>query len=982
MRTRTGTGTLIALFLALSLLCTVSLVAQDKLLTEKVINPSVVTNIADPTSVNCTTYDAATGTICIAGQYYHGDGTTPSATWAASATSSAFGGWVEGGSSSNGCLSCHHGSITTATRGGGYLVGGHKNILRKIVAGENVYTTLGTINTNPTQYSPYFVAGWVSAQTEADSGSCFRCHTTGYRFDGNGPEPTSVTGAYGNGSTTPVTGTFTQVFTPITSAQMARVPAGGASGTTSSWSLTGIQCERCHKADMQYDATKVVANVGSVAAPVNPNGRLNHFTNVIANSVNATAATGQIPGTDFYLSTAVTSTSASRPLPNPPYALTCVECHQTGKTWTSATAGTVGPVHITPLPGFEALAPAQTSATVYAPANTLSGQFSATFGCSIPTITVAAEATTLGVSTSTMAGLQAATAAAYTACTTAGGTVTYVPGGMSHGIVATFLNSPHARVAGYVDTKNPGTPDSTLAINGGTVPVTVAGVASAPINVPGTYNTHFTSLGTQAQGAPAGVTTATNAVTGSCAGCHDIHGAMSGYFNPAVNAMNVDSPTSIATCASCHQDGSRYSIAMPTHSQGTGTPFGITAANGVTALESCVVCHMAATTTGNLGEYHFLRINSDPNYTTFPSAQQYYTSTGSGVMAPLNTYASTWGGSLETYVDGNGATQTYPAVGLDVDIACGQCHTGGNGVVNPYGLPVGTAPSFTRAQLASYAKGIHSTVPTVALAPKFSLPGSTYPANSKTPLVLTITEAIAGASICYTTDGTTPTYVDAGLATYAENVIPSCTGTAKLASSGVTLPAFTTTTTVQAIAAGANSAGQPLTPSAVVSATYTIQATAPVLKGGAFSVEQIVPLTGATLYCTNALTAAACTPATSVAGPLTITVPTMVRVVNAPAGQLASAITTATFMITPSAPTFSAASGAIAKGTSVTISGPAGSTIYYTTNGSVPTISSASGTSGSGTASVVVANSEYVRAIAVYTGGTPSSVATASYTAQ
>jgi hypothetical protein len=554
---------------------------------------------------------------------------------------------------------------------------------------------------------------------------------------------------------------------------------------------------------------------------------------------------------------------------------------------------------------------------------------------------------------------------------------------MSHGIVATFLNSPHARVAGYVDTKNPGTPDSTLAITGGTTNVSVAGVASS-VNVAPGYNTHFASLGTSNIGLPAGITGATNAVTGSCAGCHDIHGAMQGYFNPAVNAMNVDSTTSVATCASCHQDGSRYSIAMPTHSQGTGTPFGITAANGTTALESCVVCHMAATTTsgGALGEYHFLRINSDVNYNTFPTAQQYYTSNGSGVMAPLNTYTSVWGGSTESYTDANGATQTYPAVGLDVDIACGQCHTGGNGVVNPYGLPVGSAPAFTRAQLASYAKGIHNTVPTVALTPTFSIGGSTYPASSA-PLSVTISEQVAGASICYSTDGIAPAYLDAGLATYAENVIPSCThGT--LANSGVAV-SITANTNLQAIAAGANSAGQPLTPSAIASAQYNFQAAAPVLVGGSFTAQQTVALTGVTGYCTAAAGTNCTTMNTTVPASLTISVPTTVRAVNAPAGEVASSITTATFMITPSAPTMSPAAGSIAKGSTVVITGPTGSTIYYTTNGTNPTPSTITfGTAGSGTASVVVSASEYVRAIAVYKSGTQiaqSAVTTATYSA-
>jgi len=934
MKTRTGKGSIIALSLVLSLMCSGMLLAQDKLLT-----PGASTRVADRSSVNCAAY-SADGTRCIAGQYYHSDNAIESATWTATATPIAFGSWATGNDSYNGCLSCHHSDVSAPQLGGGYLIGGHKNILRKVVPNETLLDTQG----NPLQnvIGAYFVAGWTTAPdiygNGVSYGSCGRCHTTGYRFDSAGPEPTAVTGFYPN---------FT--YTKLSDTQLPRIPGGGAAGTTSSWSLSGIQCERCHKADMQYDATVINPNIGTAAAPVYSAGRINHFTEVVPTSVNANATTGAIPGTDFYLGSV---SGTTLPLPNPPYALTCVECHQNTATWTASAAGTVGQIHLTPLPGFESLAPQTVPAGMTAN-KALTGQFSATFACSIATITSKNNPGTY-----------------YNDCITAGGTVTYVPGGMSHGIVATFLNSPHARVSGYPDTKNPGTADSTLTIKDGTT--------ASGITVKGQYNTMFTSAGTTANGStPGGVT---NGVAGSCAGCHDIHGDMLGYFNPEVNATNVDTTTSLATCASCHQDGSRYAIPSPSHSQGNGTPYGITLTGTTQAMESCVVCHMAGA--AGEGQYHFLRINSDVNYNTFPNAQTYYTNTGSGNLAPLNTYVSTWNGSTETYVDANGNTQNYPAVALDVDMACGQCHTGGNGQSNPYGIVATTgAPVFTRAQLASYAKGIHNTVPTIALAPTFSLAGSTYPA-SQAPLSVTISEQIAGASICYSTDGIAPVYLDAGLATYAENVIPSCThGT--LANSGVAV-SITANTNLQAIAAGANSAGQPLTPSAIASAQYNFQAAAPVLTGGSFTAQQTVPLTGVTGYCTAAAGTNCTTMITTVPSSLTISVPTTVRAVNAPAGELASAITTATFVITPAAPTMSPAGGSVAKGTVVTITGPVGSTIYYTTNGSTPTTSSTPGTAGSGTASVTVTASEYVRAIAVYKSGTQtaqSAVTTATYTA-
>ncbi len=112
-------------------------VAQDKLLTNITGYNS---NAADAASVNCSAY-ALDGVTCVAGQYYHSDNTRPNTVWTTPASSTAFGNWIEGNGSSSGCHSYHHGSITTAGRGGGYLIGGHKNILRKIVPGQTLFDT-------------------------------------------------------------------------------------------------------------------------------------------------------------------------------------------------------------------------------------------------------------------------------------------------------------------------------------------------------------------------------------------------------------------------------------------------------------------------------------------------------------------------------------------------------------------------------------------------------------------------------------------------------------------------------------------------------------------------------------------------------------------------------------------------------------------------------------------------------------------------
>ena len=187
---------------------------------------------------------------------YKGDGATQDATsggWDLPPVSPAH----SGGTETN-CLECHGSGNNQYNCGGAclapdqssYLMTGHKNMLRKVTPGKpwggpaGIYTTdgtnafdwvHGTINVGGVIHPLFFVFGdWMTPlpldiydknndgttaiTSEGGSYSCASCHTTGYNSVG-AMEPAAT-------------------FPTITS------------GITGTWWLNGIQCERCHKDDV------------------------------------------------------------------------------------------------------------------------------------------------------------------------------------------------------------------------------------------------------------------------------------------------------------------------------------------------------------------------------------------------------------------------------------------------------------------------------------------------------------------------------------------------------------------------------------------------------------------------------------------------------------------------------------------------------------------------------------------------------------
>jgi len=264
------------------------------------------------------------------------------------------------------------------------------------------------------------------------------------------------------------------------------------------------------------------------------------------------------------------------------------------------------------------------------------------------------------------------------------------------------------------------------------------------------------------------------------------------------------------------------------------------------------------------------------------------------------------------------------------------------------------ASGYTPSPVSSATYTI--STPTAA-GPTFSPAAGTYTAAQS----VTLADTTAGASIYYTTNGTTPT-----------------TASAKY-SAAITVSA---TTTVKAIAVASG-----YTNSAVSSATYTISAptaAAPTFSpaAGTYTAAQSVTLADTTAGASIYYTTNGTTPTTASAtysGAITVSATTTVKAIAVASGYTNSAVSSATYTIsapTAAAPTFTPAAGAYTTTQTVTISdSTAGAAIYYTTNGTAPNTASAKYS-----AALTIAATTTVKAIAVASGYTNSAVSSSAYT--
>jgi hypothetical protein len=247
------------------------------------------------------------------------------------------------------------------------------------------------------------------------------------------------------------------------------------------------------------------------------------------------------------------------------------------------------------------------------------------------------------------------------------------------------------------------------------------------------------------------------------------------------------------------------------------------------------------------------------------------------------------------------------------------------------------------------------TINGAAATPTFSPAAGAYgPAQT-----VTISDSTSGATIYYTTNGTTPT---TNSSTY---------------SSAITVSA---TETLEAIATKTSYSN-----SAVGSAVYTINGAAatPTFSpaAGAYGPAQTVTISDSTSGSTIYYTTNGTTPTTSsstYSSAITVSATETLEAIATKSGYSNSAVGSAAYTINGAAatPTFSPAAGAYGPAQSVTISdGTSGATIYYTTNGTTPTTSSSVYSSA-----ISVSATETLEAIATKSGYSNSAVGSAAYT--
>jgi uncharacterized repeat protein (TIGR03803 family) len=328
--------------------------------------------------------------------------------------------------------------------------------------------------------------------------------------------------------------------------------------------------------------------------------------------------------------------------------------------------------------------------------------------------------------------------------------------------------------------------------------------------------------------------------------------------------------------------------------------------------------------------------------------------------------SATGGASIAYTTDGTTPTESGGSV-THGTLYSGAISITGTTTINAIAFEVGLADSAVTPAIYNI------NIPGVTSAPIFSPGGGTYIGAQS----VTLTSATSGASIAYTTDGTTPTE-SSGSVTHG--TLLSNGGSVSIGASA----------TLKAIAF---KIGQ--TDSTVATGAYTIQAATPTFSpaAGTYASAQSVTINTATSGASIAYTTDGTTPTESggsvthgtlYSGAISITTNTTLNAIAFETGLTDSTVATATYAIQAATPTFSPVAGFYTSAQSVTInSTTSGAAIAYTTDGTTPTESGGSVTHGTlYSGAISITGTTTLNAIAFKTGLTDSTVASSTYSFQ
>jgi alpha-L-arabinofuranosidase len=430
------------------------------------------------------------------------------------------------------------------------------------------------------------------------------------------------------------------------------------------------------------------------------------------------------------------------------------------------------------------------------------------------------------------------------------------------------------------------------------------------------------------------------------------------------------------------QNGSSVSVILFNLNQTTALPVTFTGANAPSGT-----VEMTRITSANITDNNETSTVVEPTTQTLssfnpatgislpPFSMTVLTVVGNAVQAPaFSVAAGTYtAAQTVTITDATTGAAIYYTTDGSTPTTSSTKYTGAVTVSGSETLQaIATVTGLTPSAVTSAAYVISS--PTTA-TPTFSVAGGSYTSAQ----TVTIADATAGASIYYTTNGTTPTTASTK---YTGAVKVSASETIEAIATATNYKNSATATAAYSITAGTTAAAMPTF--SVAAGTYSSAQTVTISDATAgasiyYTTNGTTPTTASTLYkgaitvsSSETLEAIAVAPSSSTAAVSKAAVTTAATTTAAsPVAKAVYVITTTT----AATPVFGVMAGTYAPGQTVTITdATSGAAIYYTTNGATPTTAS---TKYAG--AIKLSASETIKAIAVATNASASAVATAAY---